>query len=339
MIPWIKEHAMNSHRGRDRAFTIVEILVVISILAILMALLLPALSGAKRSSQKLKELNAIRQVGLAWNLYSTANNDAALPGYLEPDAQYKWNVTFEYPDDTQIPQDLAAPWPWRLLPYLDNTLAMIHGYRDLISTDLVWNAAGQDWLTSEVIDPLTQQPRLVAEVIASEPAFGYNAYYVGGWWGFVDINGNTSFRPKFYDARADINGNGNVERDEYARVVAKSVAQIRRATQLVVFCSSAIRTDKPYKGNIYEDPPPDLAGTHWVVPPLLALDPQWRVPAAIQTEMVIEVYTQNPVPTVRYTGADAVLDADTHTDAVLPGRLADQRSFIDIADKINFAHQ
>ena len=54
---------------------------------------------------------------------------------------------------------------------------------------------------------------------------------------------------------------------------------------------------------------------------------------------MIEVVTENSAPIGRYTGNAAVLYIDGHTNAVLPGKLVDQRAFIDIADSADFEHQ
>src|SRR5947207_6266439 len=70
---------MPFRKRTTQGFTLIELLVVIAIIAIVAALLLPAVAKARQQAHRIKCLNNQRQLALTWVLYSTDNSEALVP--------------------------------------------------------------------------------------------------------------------------------------------------------------------------------------------------------------------------------------------------------------------
>jgi prepilin-type processing-associated H-X9-DG protein/prepilin-type N-terminal cleavage/methylation domain-containing protein len=65
-----------------RAFTLVEILVVLGIIAVLMGILFPVLSRVRQQANTVRCANTLRQFGTAWQMYASAHGGLSVPGRL-----------------------------------------------------------------------------------------------------------------------------------------------------------------------------------------------------------------------------------------------------------------
>lgn len=104
----------NTIRRSRRGFTLIELLVVISIIALLASLIAPAVQSARRTARKAECMNNIRQLGLAMQSFSSANN-GQLPSLVGPS-------TFSNSSGTTL--TLSVGWPIQLLPAMDNAATL-----------------------------------------------------------------------------------------------------------------------------------------------------------------------------------------------------------------------
>jgi prepilin-type N-terminal cleavage/methylation domain-containing protein len=282
---------------KTTGFTLVEILVVLVVISVLIGLLFPALTGSVARAKKTTELNAIRQVGAAWAMYSLSNLDRLMPGHITTDIQERWDVAWAYPDESLVPPapfylesdpNIAGPYPWRLLDRMSNRWEMLIQYKK------------RTWDAMQVVEH--------AEEIATKPAFGYNGYYLGGFWE-IDSHFN---KPKLQYSQVLLQ-HGQVE-----NVVARVASQITTPTNTVVFSSSFYAQPGEHRHLL-----DDVDGHYLAVPRILANVVQWE-----PREDGIEAFVDTSPPLGRFTGLPAIFFADGHTDDVPIYDLADQRMWI-----------
>jgi prepilin-type N-terminal cleavage/methylation domain-containing protein/prepilin-type processing-associated H-X9-DG protein len=88
-----------------KAFTLVELLVVISIIALLLSIMMPALQKAKKLGQSSICLANIRQIAVAYQCYSIENNGKLMPSRIRQGRKTAW---------VQFPQNKYGANTWSL---------------------------------------------------------------------------------------------------------------------------------------------------------------------------------------------------------------------------------
>ncbi len=102
----------HAHSNRVYGFTLIELLVVISIIALLIGILLPALSRARTAARAVTGLSSIRQVQTAYLVYADDYSGWLMPGYRD-------DLFAEDIDGNRLGSPVSNRYPWRLIKYLN----------------------------------------------------------------------------------------------------------------------------------------------------------------------------------------------------------------------------
>ena len=115
---------------KRRGFTLIELLVVISIIAVLIALLLPAVQGAREAARRAQCTNNIKQLALAIHNYHTSTN--VVPAQcMSPGGQ------------ATMSSGWAPPWTLAILPQLEQS-ALFAAYNFSAPAVVLGGGAGQE---------------------------------------------------------------------------------------------------------------------------------------------------------------------------------------------------
>lgn len=104
-------------KPQRRGFTLIELLVVISIIAVLMALILPGINGARRTARRMQCMNNMRNVSTAMQVYSTSRNE--LPWLATDPTQGGVGVWNNGAGPFSPVVFAPAPWSVQLLPFIE----------------------------------------------------------------------------------------------------------------------------------------------------------------------------------------------------------------------------
>lgn len=163
---------------RTIAFTLIELLVVIAIIAILAAMLLPALAGAKNRAKNLQCVNNHKQMSLSFNMWGEENNDGKYPwcageGKIGPDPlRTNWFTLEPY---ARNPRIFTCPSDPKRSPINDwAQLLVTFDFRTNISYAFCSNAQPAHAISIMLIDNhlSTDYPANVTLAMPDNPANG-----------------------------------------------------------------------------------------------------------------------------------------------------------------------
>jgi prepilin-type N-terminal cleavage/methylation domain-containing protein/prepilin-type processing-associated H-X9-DG protein len=164
-------------------FTLIELLVVIAIIAILAAMLLPALSSAKKKAWTTSCISNLRQIGMGMKIFADDNGDS----YPESGTTIPWGTV-----DIAPPVGSGKPsWLEQMVIYVGNTN--------------VYNCPGNVQLSADMRGPFNYFNGVRAAFVANNYQFAavnntkimFPTYFVlsGDTCGIPDVTGGGSFDP------------------------------------------------------------------------------------------------------------------------------------------------
>ena len=156
-----------------RAFTLMELLIVVAMIAVLIGIIAVSLRGVRGAASRVKSLSALRQMAVGYTLYSQDNNGRLLPGYIgttlmAPGKPFE-NLRVSLPSGASLIDVDMQSYVWRLAPYVDDSWQTFFEEAD------VGAMAGFSGEYQRMEDQ-SHTPGLISE----HPSFGLNSIFVGG---------------------------------------------------------------------------------------------------------------------------------------------------------------
>lgn len=178
------------NRNPTRAFTLIELLLVIAMVALLASLLLPSLSGLKLRVRSAACLNNLKQWGIATALYALENGDALPPEGVPNPSPRSTNSGWYI----QLPRQLNLP-PYHAMPWRTNA-AIQPGRSAWICPDNPRRSNGRNlfhYCLNEHVNGTGRETRAVKLSSIGKPSavpwlFDSKNLPAVGYWAFVHTN-------------------------------------------------------------------------------------------------------------------------------------------------------
>jgi len=320
-VPRVLQRNTSQGAPLSRAFTLIELIIVMAIIALLIGLVLLAMGGVSDSAMRADSANALRSMMRGYISYAGDNRQTLMPGYLDPNditigstapGKMRFDVT-DIEGNSLSPED-AASYVWRLLPYLDNEWATLlvdygsGGVEAKIQTEINDNVYGPATIDADADIGLGMQP-----------AFGLNSIYVGG----DGVHGGPdAVNRSPWNAAAD---------PDIAKIAATRTSEVRSPGELIVFAPNRQANDSMIPAFLdsfdvtwgyvelrppYINTPPEDEGSDTVA----FGDPHWEVNRRQRGEVAtagefsagggipFARWSDNTMPTGRFDGSTSTAD-------------------------------
>jgi prepilin-type N-terminal cleavage/methylation domain-containing protein len=230
-------------RKINRAFTLVELLVVVGIIALVVSILLVAIRTMGAAGRQTDSVNSVRQLAVAHAAYAMDHKGMFIPGYLNEsllapppsglDIHGRYN-------DIDVPDEAARTWVWRLSPYTDDSWRLM--FRDFRDGGLM-----------EKLDAELKNNEF--DTVAMTGAYGLNSIFVGGDsdHGGGEVTDDSPW-----------NSSGN------PTIAATRISQVRKPAELLLFMPVTSADAAPGTELVtghYEARAPFLKFAQWSVGP------------------------------------------------------------------------
>ncbi|MCH2138363.1 MAG: type II secretion system GspH family protein [Phycisphaerales bacterium] len=193
------------------AFTLVELLVVISMIGILTAIIVPAASSLQQAADATTSIAAARRTTQAWRSWSTDREGRLMCSQLDSGTPLSASEAPTHHGGAEIPDIARRRWLWRLYAYLEDPVQTI------------WSGGQRTWWDAVMDGGGDMSSKLYVATL--HPSMGLNGEWIGGRHsGESDTFALTQYMQS---------------QDPLATpLYAETLAQLRNPAKLVLFASA-----------------------------------------------------------------------------------------------------